>query len=242
MTRAKPPTGSAQLPLALQLQPPAVFDTFVTGRNGALLAHLKAAANGRRHELIWLAGAAGTGKTHLLQAACRAADDSAKRVMYLNLAAAPAASPALLDSLGQMDFLALDGLDAGLGHAAWERALFSVLNDFQLGDGVLLLAARQSPAAAGFQLPDLRSRAAGAVLYRVQALEEPAVLEALLLHARFRGLKFDTAAAQFLLSHVRRDMAALCTYLDRLDRASLIEKRKVTIPFIREILQEAFVE
>jgi DnaA family protein len=230
------------LPLELQLQAPAVFDTFVAGPQGAMLAHLLAAATGQGAQLIYLSGPAGTGKTHLLQAACRAADDCGKRAMYLNLGLADEMAPVLLEGLGQMELLALDGLETVAGKPAWERELFAVLDDFHLGEGVLLLAARSHPAVLRLELPDLASRIAAAVLYRLQPLQDEAMLDALLLHAGFRGLEFDSATAQYLLSRVRRGMTELCACLDRLDRISLIEQRKVTIPFIREALRGAFAE
>lgn len=230
--------GSGQLPLALRLRAPALFETFVTSRDRGVLAHLKAAATGRERELIWLTGESGSGKTHLLQAVCRAADESGRRAMYLNLASAVAYDPKLLTGLEALEVLALDDVDAVATQPAWEAALFPVLNAFQLGQGALLLAAERNPAAAGFELPDLASRAAGAVVYRLHRLDDVERFEALLIQARFRGLELDDAAAQYLLSRVRRGMPELCDWLDRIDRLSLAAQRKVTVPLIREVLQE----
>jgi DnaA family protein len=99
-----------------------------------------------------------------------------------------------------------------------------------------LLAARTAAAAAGFALPDLASRAAGAIAYRLQPLADDDRVSALLGHAAARGLELERSAAEYLLHRVNRDMAELGRWLDRLDRASLIEQRKLTIPFIRSLL------
>lgn len=237
MTRGAAPAASGQLPLALRLSAPAVFETFVTTRDRGVLAHLKAAAAGRERDLIWLAGGAGSGKTHLLQAVCRAADEAGRRAMYLSLA--DGHDPRLLTGLEQLDVLALDDVDAVAGRRDWEGALFPVLNDFHAGQGVLLLAAERNPAGAGFELPDLASRAAGAVVYRLHELDDVERVEALSIHARFRGLALDDAAAQYLLSRVRRGMPELCDWLDRIDRLSLAVQRRVSVPLIREVLQDS---
>jgi len=222
----------AQLPLALALADHASFATFVPGRNGAVVEHLRNVAVGRG-ETVWLWGASGSGKTHLLQAACRAAGDAERRAMYVQL---PSAEPSILVGLEQVELLALDGLDEVADRAEWERPLFAILNAFLARTGGLLLAARVAPLQCGFRLADLASRAAGAVTYRLAPLEDSERVLALQRHAAARGIELDTAAAEFLVRRVERDMAGLTQWLGRLDRASLSAQRRLTIPFIRELL------
>jgi DnaA family protein len=98
------------------------------------------------------------------------------------------------------------------------------------------MAAEVRPGAAGFALPDLASRAAGAVGYGLQSLSDEDQVEALLRHAAHRGLELDAAAARFLQTRLPRDMSVLCGWLERLDRASLAAQRRLTLPFVREFL------
>jgi DnaA family protein len=223
----------AQLPLALEIADHARFDTFVGAANDAAVEHVRAVAAGRA-DVLWLAGAAGSGKTHLLQAACRAAAAAERRVMYVPLAAG--LQPEILSGLDAMDLLALDGLDGVAGADDWERALFVLLNGIAERRAGLLLAARVPPAAAGFRLPDLASRAGGAIGYRLRPLDDDERLLALRGHAAARGLEIERAAAEYLLARVHRDMRDVGVWLERLDRVSLAEQRKITIPFIRELL------
>ncbi|HEX5050064.1 MAG TPA: DnaA regulatory inactivator Hda [Gammaproteobacteria bacterium] len=223
----------AQLPLALEIADHARFDTFVVGAaNDAAVEHVRAVAAGRA-DLLWLWGAPGSGKTHLLQAACRAAAAAERRAMYVPLAGL---QPEILSGLDDMDLLALDGLDGVAGAADWERALFVLLNGIAERRGGLLLAARAPAPAAGFRLPDLASRAGGAVAYRLKPLDDDERLLALRGHAAARGLEIERAAAEYLLARVHRDMRDIGVWLERLDRISLAEQRKITIPFIRELL------
>ena len=121
---------------------------------------MTAVAEGAR-ETLWLWGVPGSGKTHLLQAACRAADLDGKRAMYVALDPAAALSPLVLRGLDALDLLALDQVERGAGDLEWERELFVLLNAFLARQGGLLLAGRQPPATVGWVLPDLASRAAG---------------------------------------------------------------------------------
>ena len=224
----------SQLPLALGLAHHARFATFVAGRNSAALEHVRAVAGGAG-ETLWLWGGAGTGKTHLLQAACRAAADADRRAMYLPLGSEPV-TPEVLGGLEHLDFLALDCADRAAGRADWERRLFVILDEFGGRRGSLLLASRAAAPAAGFVLPDLASRAAGAVSYRLHSLDDGERADALIAHAEARGLGLERSAAEYLLHRVERDMGGLELWLERLDAASLAQGRRLTIPFIRDVL------
>jgi DnaA-homolog protein len=224
----------AQLPLKLALPDYARFATFVAGSNGPAVEHVRVVATAGG-DTLWLWGAAGSGKTHLLQAACRAATDAGRRAMYVALADV---EPDMLAGLETVELLALDGVQRAAGNGEWEAALFVVLNEFLQRRGGLLLAADVSASGAGFRLHDLASRAAGAVSYRLQPLDDAERAAALRLHAAARGLELEPAAADYLLKRVERGMPALTAWLERLDRESLAEQRRITIPFIRERLAE----
>ena len=224
-----------QLPLALALAHHARFETFVAGANSAAVRHVRALAAGSS-ATVWLWGAAGSGKTHLLQAACHAAAVAGKRAMYVPLGGEQPLEPAVLTGLGSVELLALDDIDRVAGEPLWEQPLFMVLDEFLGRDGGLLLAAHAAAGATAFRLADLASRAAGAVSYRLQPLDDGDRMRALLAHAAARGLDLDRPAAEYLLQRVDRDMVALRRWLDKLDRASLVEQRKLTIPFIRGLL------
>lgn len=221
-----------QLPLALAPDDHASFATFVGAANAAAVEHVRSLTTGRA-DTIWLWGGDGAGKSHLLQAACRAATAAERRAMYVAL---PAAAPAILDGLEDVDLLALDDLHAIAGDLAWEQPLFRILNAFLSRAGALLLAANAPAARCGFRLADLASRGAGAVTYRLASLADDERVDALRAHAAARGLELDVPAAEFLLKRVARDMTALTQCLARLDRASLSAQRRLTIPFIREQL------
>jgi DnaA family protein len=221
-----------QLPLQLTLADHASFETFVSGANATVVEQVRSLAEGAA-ETVWLWGPASAGKSHLLQAACRAATAAGRRAMYLPL---PAEAPAVLVDLEQVELLAIDDLHSVAGDLSWEQPLFAILNANLARHGSLLLAATAPATQCGFRLPDLASRGAGAVTYRLAQLSDAERAQALRLHAAARGLVLEPAAADFLLKRASRDMAALTAWLTELDRASLTEQRRLTIPFIRDFL------
>jgi DnaA family protein len=227
-------TARGQLPLALRLDRHASFESFEAAGNAAAVAHLEAAAAGAGRDPIWLWGEAGAGKTHLLQAACRRAAEAGLRAMYLVRDAQ--IEPALLSELERVDLVAVDDLERMAGDPVWEESLFALVDARYQGAGALIMAADRSPAALPFRLPDLASRAAGTVVYRLAGLDDQERLTAVVRHAALMGLELDAATAGYLIRRVERDMRALIGWLERIDRAALIAQRRVTVPFIRELI------
>lgn len=222
-----------QLTLDLYRAPALDFDSFHAGGNDEAVLALRRWSTGVGAPVIWLSGAPATGKTHLLQAAVRAAG---ARAMYLPLAEMRAYDSGVLDDLHAVDVLALDDVNACAGDAQWERALFRLYNDRHSANLRLLWSAHVPPAARLFDLDDLQSRAAAGLIYQLRELDEADKGAALRAAARRRGLDMPAAVAEFILRRERRDMTALAGLLDRLDRASLRDARALTLPFVREVL------
>jgi DnaA family protein len=223
----------AQLPLALSLKAHAAFASFVAGPNGGAVEHVRAVARGERAESVWLFGPRRSGKTHLLTAACREAGERDWRAIYLALDSG--ADPGVLAELDALDLIALDDVERVAGLAVWEAALFSIF-DSRLQRGGLVVAGSAPPRECGFELADLVSRAGSMAIYRLDFLDDEDLKAAVLGHARQRGLTLGAAAAGYLLQRVSRDLGELTAWLDRIDRHSLAEQRRITIPLLREVI------
>ncbi len=61
--------------------------------------------------------------------------------------------------------------------------------------------------------------------------------EALQRRAQWRGFSLPDDTADYLLARVGRDTGSLFRLLDRLDRAALAAQRRLTIPFVRSVLE-----
>jgi DnaA family protein len=238
----------SQLPLDLRLRESSRFDTFEPEASGLAAATVRqlatagaaGAAGAAGERQVFLHGASGTGKTHLLQAACHAAYGAGRSCVYLPLTEFASEDPAnVLEGLDGIDLLALDDLQAVTGREDWERALFGLINRVRDGAGRLLLAARSAPEALGCRLPDLVSRCVWGPVFRLDLPGDRSIKTILRMRAAERGLRLEESVVDYLLRHESRDLESLLRLLDDLDLAALAEQRALTIPFIREQLRRS---
>lgn len=220
-----------QLALGVRLRAEAVFDSFWTGGNAEPVAALQASDV----PALWIWGARGSGKTHLLQAACAAAGDAAA---YFPLARSFGLPPEALAGFEKSALLCVDDVDAVALDTAWERALFRLFNDAAELRTRLVFAAAVAPRQLDWVLGDWRSRAGSCVVYQLRELDDAGRIEALRLHAARRGLQLTNEAADYLVKRMPRDAHSLFDVLERLDEASWVAQRRLTIPFIRDALEK----
>ncbi|WP_460758717.1 DnaA regulatory inactivator Hda [Lysobacter fragariae] len=230
----------AQLPLALRYPADQRLDTFVGAPVGAVeqlrALATQAASPTAKPDALYIAGMSGVGKTHLLLATCAAADAAGRRAAYLPLIAAAGRLHDALQALEGNDVIALDGLDVIAGNRDDEVALFDAHNRARAAGVALVYAARDIPAVLPLSLPDLRSRLGQCTRITLAALDDEGRREVLQQRAHRRGLVVEDAALDWLLKRVGRDLGSLAALLDRLDRASLAEQRRVTVPFLRKVI------
>jgi DnaA family protein len=228
--------NNPQLPLGLTLRESARFASYFPGPNAEAVNSLRAAAVGRGETPVYVAGAPGLGKTHLLQAACQQAAEAGRSAVYLPLRELSGFPPAAIEGLERIDLICLDDVDAVAGHADWERALFDLFNRQRERGGTLLATAVRRADRCGIELADLASRLGWGVTYLLRPLDEDTLYAAVTHRAGARGLDLPEETARFLLRRFPRDLAALCELLDRLDRAALVARRRLTIPFVKTAL------
>jgi DnaA family protein len=225
-----------QLPLGFTWRYGIRFDDFVTGTHAALLHCLRDCAAGHGEQFVYLWGGEAAGKSHLLQAACQAAAERGATVAYLPLADLAAYGPEIFEGLESLALVCVDDLQTVLGRPEWEEALFHFYNRLRAAQTALVAAGDSSPAALQMGLADLRSRLAWGPVFRLDELSDAEKISALQLRAKVRGFELPNEVAQFLIRRSPRDMTSLFALLDRLDRESLAQQRRLTIPFVRTLI------
>lgn len=228
-----------QLPLGVRLRDDATFANYYPGANAAALGYVERlceADAGWTESLIYLWGSEGVGRSHLLQAACLRFEQRGEAVVYLPLAEVADYGPELLDNLEQCELVCLDELEAVAGRPEWEEALFHLFNRLRDSGRRLLIAAAAAPRELPIGLADLQSRLTLALVFQLHALSDEDKLRALQLRASRRGLHLTDEVGRFILNRGERSMSALFELLERLDQASLQAQRKLTIPFLKEVL------
>ncbi len=226
----------SQLVLPLRLADHAVFASFFERGNEPLVATLNelAGGSGGTHG-CWIWGPASTGKTHLLQAVCDRAGD---RSVYLPLSMLAAAGPAILDGLASRELICIDDIESIAGDADWEMALFELFNQLLDTAGQLIVAASTAPRECPIGLQDLASRLSRLPVFRINELDDADRMRALQLRASHRGLDLPDETASYLIKRSRRDMASLYALLDELDLEALRAQRRLTVPFVRDVLEQ----
>ena len=217
-----------QLVLDIVAAPPPCFDNFVTATNTELVQAICAMVTEHNHDpQLYLWGASGSGKTHLLQACVHLAHTRGNTAVYLD-----AIDFSSADNL-TFDVIAIDNVE--LLDAANQIKLFNLINQVREGKGRLICAGLVAPMQLALRI-DLTTRLGWGLIYQIHSLSEADKLSVLSKHAQARGFNLDSAVADYLIHHWRRDLPSLIAALDSLDHYSLQTQRPITVPLLKEAL------
>jgi DnaA family protein len=225
-----------QLPLGVRWPNQSTFANFLAGPNRQVVLEMRALEE--RARVLWIWGPAASGKTHLLQAVCNDTGAAGRRAGYFPLDPRAGLSPAAIAGCEQLDIVCLDDIDHAAGSSEWESALFSLYNALLEQQRSLVIAASVPPSNLRWRLADLGSRMNAALVLSLRPLQEREQLAALALHASARGLELPEETANYLMTRFPRDLRTLCGLLDTLDTASLAAQRRLTVPFIKQVIDE----
>lgn len=228
----------SQLPLALALRADSTLDNFIGAANAQIVAALRAIV-AEAPPLIYLWGAAGSGKTHLLEAACRLGESQGRRGMLVPLAL-PELTPAVLEHLEHQRIVCIDDIDRIAQHDAWERALFNLYERARGHATTWIVAGAVNPRGLGLRLADLSTRLGAGVVYQLQTLTDAEKIIAMRARAQARGLEMSDEVARYVFSRYPRDLPSLLDVVARLDTAALAQQRRLTMPFVRSL--ETYLE
>lgn len=222
-----------QLALGFGLRDDATFASFYPAGNMQVFNAVLHLVRGYGEKFLYIWGAEGSGRSHLLQASCHAAPDCKSTAVYLPL---EDIRSEMLSGLENVSLICLDDIESIAGKPKIEEALFHLFNRVRANNQRLLIAGNAAPANLGIVMPDLRSRLTWGVTYQLNALTDDQKLIALSHRAQTRGLELDPTVGKFLLRRCPRNMRELFSTLEQLDQASLVQQRRLTIPFVKEVL------
>ncbi|KOO57775.1 DnaA regulatory inactivator Hda [Rheinheimera sp. KL1] len=227
-----------QYTLAVTLPEDETLDTFYGAETSPVVSYIKHfLTRPSEHRLpLYLFGASGSGKSHLLYAACVQAQELGLTSQLLSLEDFKAWSPRILDQLEELDLVCLDNIQAVAGDVSWQVAVFDLYNRMTEQGKALIIVADQAPTELGITLPDLVSRLQACTSFQLRLLADEDKQKLLQQKARLRGMELPDEVARFLLNRQQRDIRELVQILDLLDKASIVHQRKLTIPFVKDML------
>ena len=219
-----------QLLLKLDAERPPTLDSFVAGHNAELAAllHLfeqrRPSSFGERAVYIW--GDSGAGKSHLLHAL-----ESQPGARYLN----PACALSEFDYRPDTNLVLLD--DCGQLSAAQQIEAFNLYNQMKEHGGFFVASGMLPPALLAVR-EDLRTRLGWGLIYQLHGLTDQEKIDALERAAGARGITIPPGVLPYLITHFQRDMPSLSGMLNAVINLSLEIKRPITLPFVREVINE----
>ncbi len=225
---------SGQLSLGVGLNDDATFENFLIGfENQQAVEYLQ---HGGSEQFVYLWGNGSPGLTHLLQAACHRATEQNSSSIYLPMKEKAEFPSQILEGANSLSLVCIDDVQELAANAEWEAALFTAFNSIKDSDAKLLIAANCPPHALQINLPDLHSRLQSGLVLQLAPLDDEEKILALKLRARNRGMELSDSVADFILSRVERSLTVLMDILDELDKSSLEQKRKLTVPLVKSTL------
>ena len=221
-----------QIPLPVSISEYMTFESFHSSSNKVVIDSIKDYKN----KLLWIAGLKGSGKTHILQATINYMDNGINRLLYLPMRESKDFTPDILDNLDQFDLVAIDDIENVIGDFSWEEQLLILYEELIHTKSRILISSSDTPQGLSFKLPDLASRFSLGLVDRLKPMNEEQMIEAISLHAKVRGFNLPQDVAKYLISRVPRDVSVLVDIIKLLDYESLSKQRKLTIPFIKTVL------
>ncbi len=223
---------SGQIPLQFGLAEEFTFESFHPGNQPLLLPACRALAEGEGEQQIYIWGPRRCGKTHLLTACCHNAVSLDNRIAYV-----PAGMITEKDSLlglDELDLVAIDDVEQLPRDG--ELALFNLINNMRLSKGSIIIASNTTPSKTEFRLIDLVSRLSWGPVFHLERLNDDQIMEAFKQRAVTLGLNLPDDVADYVFYRQVRDLGSLTACLSQLVDAAMVSKRRLTIPFVKDVL------
>lgn len=181
--------------------------------------------------ILILQGPAASGKSHLAAVWQERSSASVVNPEMLTIKTAE-------DIFMMGDALVLDGLDPWLGDRAAETTLFHLYNMLKEEQKTMMITMRMSPSVTDFVIPDLASRFRAAPSVGIHAPDDMLLSSVIIKLFSDRQLHVNNDVISYLLPRMERSFAAAQELVERADRKALSEKRRISVPLMRIVLND----
>ncbi|MEC9205953.1 MAG: DnaA/Hda family protein [Pseudomonadota bacterium] len=219
-----------QIPIDFRFVTEKTFDNFIVGNNGAIIESLLVFPETKPTNIITIYGEKSSGKTHLCQATKNISENKS---IYINS-----------DNIEQLEikgdyisFMIIDDIDLILKKFNVEEKIFTLVNDFILNNKGMLITSTINPKKIEFRIPDLLSRLSWGLSFKINDLSDLDKIKVLKKYSHERGLTLSPLVCDYIITHFKRELYYLCNSIRFLDQKSLSLKKKITIPFIKKIIE-----
>ena len=206
---------------------------YVDPRNDQLLKNIK---DFSFDDNLYIYGVKNSGKTYLLQSLCNEYSKNKKSALFLPLKEVVKYGLDIIESIEDMDLVCIDGIEIIQNKKEWEVGLFNLINNSLQTGCRLIFTSSYNQEKVIFTLPDLDSRIKKFSSYELFPIGDDYLLDALKNIAKLSSISLGDREAQYLITYTKRNMSDLVKILESLDQLSMENKRRITIPLIKELL------
>jgi DnaA family protein len=239
MTTSKVNESFNQLPLNFKNDSHKTFKEFVIGKNKELIESLNSFI-GSNEILFYLWGDSGTGKSHILQSLVSQLNENNR----LGVVVTPIdiSNRQNVNLIQMFDIICIDNVENIAENPELEEALFFWINEIKQANKKIILSSQISNQSNFWQLPDLKSRILSGRTSEVKALDRDQTLEVFKKLADQKAIVIDFKIEKYLQNNCPMNLKFLSKLLNQLDEVTLIQKKHVTIPLLKNILQTVLVK
>ena len=220
-----------QIPINFSFISDKSFDNFVLGKNSIAIELLKDSAITNRANIIFIRGSHSSGKTHL----CLAINSLTNKDIFI----LDRKNILLIDfqDILKHNFLIIDDIDFLITNNGHEENIFVLINEFILMKKSIIVTSTEKLNNINFTIPDLASRLKWDQILEIPELNDSDKIKVLQKNAYERGWNLTPKVCDYIMNHYKRDLYFLCNCIKFIDEASLSLKKKITIPFIKKIIE-----
>ena len=218
-----------QLGLPISLDSKMLLDNFLG--NKQLLKFITEIYVDKTSAEIYVYGATGLGKTHLLQGAALRVLSEQQSAMYIDCC--NSLPEHVLESIEQLNWISIDNVDAI--NYNQQDLFFDLYNRAKQAKVTMLISGSDLPSELGV-MKDLKTRLGLATIFQLEQLDDELTMLVLNNQMIDRNLSIDSKVYEYLFKYYSRDARILLTAMDKLDKASLQAKQSITIPFVKKTL------
>jgi len=180
---------------------------------------------------IYVYGATGSGKTHLLQGVIFSAIEQRKKAVFIDCA--DEIPDYLVEIVADLDWLSIDNIDF-IGEAQ-QHMLFDLYNRARQSNVNIIVGGPSVPSELDM-MKDVKTRLNLATVFQLEALNDEQTKEALNNQMSERNMIIDEKVYSYLFKHYSRDISQLLEAINLLDEASMQAKQSISIPLAKKIL------
>jgi DnaA family protein len=218
-----------QLGLPISLNSSMLLENFVA--NEELLRLINQLFLNQKSSELYIYGASGSGKTHVLQGAVLKSLADDKNALYIDCS--DSLPEHLVEFIDQISLISFDNVH--LIAKENEEIFFDLFNRARQSEVNILVSGDSLPVELRV-MKDIKTRLSLTAVFKLEELNDELTVMVIDSQMIERNLKIDPKVYKYLFKNVSRDLKKLLSTLDDLDQASLQSKKPISIPFVREFL------